>query len=183
MTTRSKTTNILIGSRIPKDYFVTSGIGESDIQIHAGSYHLAMKDAGIETYNIMNYSSILPGIAREVKRPKNNHHGAVMELISAVSHSTKGKRATAGVIYGWLYNKKTGKKYGGLVCEHNGNFTVSAIEKSLRLSLNELYTNGFSQDYDLKEITFLHKTIVPKKKYGTAMVAICFVNYKVPVLR
>ena len=36
---------ILVGNRIPKDYFVTSGIGESDITVHAGSYHLALKSA------------------------------------------------------------------------------------------------------------------------------------------
>ena len=57
---------LVIGTRIPKDYFVTSGAGESDITIHAGSYHLALKDAGIERCNIMTYSSILPSIANRI---------------------------------------------------------------------------------------------------------------------
>ena len=45
--------SLTIGTRIPKDYFVTSGVGECDITVHAGSFHLALRDAGIERYNIM----------------------------------------------------------------------------------------------------------------------------------
>ena len=41
---------ITIGNRVPQDYFETKGVGESDITIHAGSYHLALKEAGIESY-------------------------------------------------------------------------------------------------------------------------------------
>ena len=78
-------TNLLIGNRIPKDYFITKGCGESNITIHAGSYHLALKTAGIEMCNIMTYSSILPAIATEIERPQHLYHGSVMETIMAVS--------------------------------------------------------------------------------------------------
>ncbi len=61
--------NLVVGNRIPRDYFVTTGSGESDITVHAGSYHLALKSAGIEMANIMTYSSILPGIANEIPKP------------------------------------------------------------------------------------------------------------------
>ncbi len=182
-TNTRKTNTILIGNRIPKDYFITKGKGESNIQIHAGSYHLALKDANIEAFNIMTYSSILPGIAREIKRPENMIHGSVMETIMATANTTKGKRATAAIIFGWLYDKKTKKKYGGLVCEYNGDFTEKRAGDSLRASLNELYTNGFSEKYDLKDIKLTTSTYVPKKKYGTALVALCFVNYEVPILK
>lgn len=172
----------LIGMRVPKEYFLTTGKGESNIQIHAGSYHLALKDAGIEAFNIMTYSSILPGIAKEIQKPKNMTHGAVMETITAAANATKGKRATAAIIFGWLYDKKTKKRYGGLVCEYNGNMTEKKAGESLRASLDELYYNGFSERFDLKEIKLTTKSIIPKKKYGTAIVAICFVNYEVPIL-
>jgi arginine decarboxylase len=170
---------IVLGCRIPKDYFTTQGTGESDITIHAGSYHLALKKAGIESYNIMTYSSIMPGIAKEVKISKLSH-GCVLESIMAVAHAEKGKRATAGIIYGWLYDKKTGKKYGGLVCEHNGSYTLEEVEQKLKASLNELYYNGFSEDYDLKEIRVMKESFIPKKQYGTALVAICFTSYIFP---
>ncbi|MBN2095607.1 MAG: pyruvoyl-dependent arginine decarboxylase [Candidatus Aenigmarchaeota archaeon] len=172
----------LIGCRIPKDFFTTQGKGESDITVHAGSYHLALKDAGIEMCNIMTYSSILPGIAREIERPNELAHGSVMETIMAVSTAEKGTRATAAIIFGWLYDRKTGEKFGGLVCEYNGDLPEAEAEKQLRSSIEELYFNGFSEKYELKNIKLLAESFVPKKKFGTAMVVIGFVNYVYPVL-
>ena len=143
---------IIAGMRVPKTFFVTEGIGESDITVHAGSYHLALKDAGIERFNIMVYSSILPGIAEEVPRPINPEgtHGAVMETITACETSRKGERATAGIIFGWLKEKDTEKKYGGLVCEYHSKLTPEDAEKSLRQSLNELHQNGY-ENFDNQE--------------------------------
>ncbi|MDA1197419.1 MAG: pyruvoyl-dependent arginine decarboxylase [Nanoarchaeota archaeon] len=175
--------SLLMGQRIPKDFFVTTGAGESDITIHAGSYHLALKQAGIEMCNIISYSSILPAIATEIKKPDSLVHGSVMEVINAVAHTEQGKRATAAIIHGWLYHKKTGEKYGGLVCEETGDHSTEEIEVQLHQSLNELYINGFSQDYDLREIKLITKTITPKKRFGTAIVALCFVNYVLPIIK
>ena len=174
--------SILIGKRVPRDFFITRGSGESDITIHAGSYHLALKAAGIEMCNIMTYSSILPRIAKEVPRPSSIVHGSVMETICAVSTCDKGERATASIIFGWLYDKKTDEKYGGLVCEYNGSKSSAEAEKELRESLNELYTNGFDQDFELREIVVNSNSVSPVKKYGTALVALCFINYEVPIL-
>jgi arginine decarboxylase len=178
---KTKSDQVLVGCRIPKDYFVTKGHGESDITVHAGSYHLALKEAGIEMCNIMTYSSILPAIAQQIVKPEKLLHGQVMETIMAVAHSTKGQLATAGIIYGWLYDKKSGKKYGGLVCEHNGPVTRDEVEKRLSASLNELYMNGYSEDYELKDINLFIESFKPKKKNGTALVALCFTNYLVPM--
>ena len=145
-----KTESLIIGNRVPKDFFVVSGIGQSDITVHAGSYHLALKDAGIERCNIMVYSSILPAIANQIERSPQLVHGSVMETIMACANSEKGQRATAGIIFGWLYNKKTKEKYGGLVCEYNGNGEEEKIKKELQASLNELYSNGYSEKFELK---------------------------------
>ncbi len=173
---------ILIGNRIPKDYFITKGTGESNIALHAGSYHLALQEAGIEMVNIMTYSSILPKVANKVNKPEYIEHGAVMETIMAVSNGNKGERLSAGIIYGWLYDRETGDKFGGLVCEHNGHHTVEELERKLEASINELYYNGFEKKYSLKNIEIITESFVPKKEYGTAMVALCFTNYIVPKL-
>jgi len=173
---------LIIGNRIPKDYFVTKGTGQSDITIHAGSYHLALKSANIEMCNIMTYSSILPGIANKIDRPNQITHGAVMETIMSVCHSVQGETATAGIINGWLYDKITGEKYGGLVCEHYGNISTSDIEINLKASLNELYYNGFSERFQMNDVEIMTESFVPEKKHGTALVALCFVNYYYPVI-
>jgi arginine decarboxylase len=173
---------IIIGMRVPKDYFITQGTGESDITVHAGSYHLALKQAGIEMANIMTYSSILPGIAREVPRPKKITHGAVMETITSVCDGRMGERLSAGIIFSWLYDRNTHERYGGLVCEHQGKYDVETLKENLELSLNELYINGFEEEFYLQEPTILTESFVPKKQYGTALVAICFTNHVIPIL-
>ena len=69
------------------------------------------------------------------------------------------------------------------MCEHNGNYEVEEIEKLLRLSLDELYYNGFSEDFRLEDISINIESFVPEKKYGTALVAICFTSYLYPVIK
>lgn len=173
---------LVIGNRIPKDYFITSGTGESDITVHAGSYHLALRNAGIEKANIMTYSSIMPGVANQIKKPDRYTHGAVMETIMAVANGCSGDITSAGIIYGWLYDRLTGDKYGGLVCEHNGNYSVKELEYRLNASLNELYINGFEDEFEMREKIILKESFTPKKQYGTALVAICFTSYIYPIL-
>lgn len=173
---------LIIGNRIPKDYFITKGTGESDITVHAGSYHLALKSAGIEMTNIMTYSSILPAIANKITKPKKITHGAVMESIMAVANGNKGERVTAGIIYGWLTDRDSGRKFGGLVCEHNGNYGLKEIENKLQSSLNELYINGFEEKYNLSDIELITESFIPKKEYGSALVALCFTSYYYPIL-
>jgi arginine decarboxylase len=173
---------ILTGNRIPVDYFETSGTGESDITIHAGSYHLALKSAQIEMCNVVAYSSILPGIARKIEKPDHIEHGAVMESIMSVCHAEKGERATAGIIYGWLNDKTSGRRFGGLVCEHYGNYDEKELERRLKASLEELYWNGFSDKYQLNDIHILSESFIPRKNFGTVLVALCFTSYYYPVI-
>jgi arginine decarboxylase len=176
--------SLLIGNKIPKNFFLTSGIGESDITIHAGSYHLALKDAGIEKCNIVTYSSILPSIATEIQRPAEDEmvHGSVLETIMACASSTQGERATAGLIIGWLYDKKTNQKHGGLVCEYSGSDDEEEAVQALQMSLNELYANGFSEKFNFSETRIVTKSFVPIKKFGTALVVLCFTDYAYPIL-
>lgn len=174
--------NLIIGNRIPRDYFVAKGSGESDITVHAGSYHLALKSAGIEMANIMTYSSILPQIANEVPKPDVITHGAVIESIMAVANGEKGELLNAGITYGWLYDRLTNEKFGGLVCEHNGCYTKQEIRQLLGSSLKELYTNGFEEKYELRDIRMITQSCRPEKKYGTALVALCFTSYVYPVI-
>jgi arginine decarboxylase len=175
-------TGLVIGNRIPKDYFITKGTGESDIAVHAGSYHLALRSAGIEMANIMTYSSILPAIANKTSRPERIVHGSVMETIMAIANGERGERVSAGIIYGWLKDRYTNEKYGGLVCEHNGNHSLNELENKLDASLNELYINGFKENFLLEDIEFITESFVPKKTYGSALVALCFTSYVIPTL-
>lgn len=178
----------IVGNRVPRHYFRTSGVGESDITVHAGSYHLALREAGVEMCNIVTYSSILPGTAEEIPHTRTNMHeiqqgithGEVMEAIVAEASGVQGERITAGIIFGWLY-REDGTRHGGLVCEYNGDMTEAEAESELQKMLNELYTNGYDH-FALRDIQVHTRSLVPVKKYGTALVMICFLSYDVRIL-
>jgi arginine decarboxylase len=173
---------VLTGNRIPKDFFVTSGVGESEITIHAGSYHLALREAGIEMCNIVTYSSILPAVATEVPAPPRHVHGSVMETIMAAANVEAGGQATAGLIWAWLLDRANGQRYGGLVCEYSGDQDEPGAARQLHASLEELYSNGYAERFHLGESRLLLRTLVPRRRYGTALVALCFLSYLWPVL-
>jgi len=168
------------GNRIPKKYFVTSGVGESDITIHAGSFDQALKEAGIHNVNIIQYSSIIPKEAERVEK-KELHFGSVVETIMAVANGMKGERITAGLIVGWVY--KNGKKIGGLVAEYHGNDEEEKAREILIASLKEMFSSRFSEEfggYELKDIEIYTRSFIPRKKYGTVIVAIVFLSYEYP---
>jgi len=50
------------------------------------------------------------------------------------------------------------------------------------MSLEELYSNGFSEKYELKDIKIIIESFRPKKKFGTALVGMCFKNYLCPII-
>ena len=178
---------IQIGLRIPNQFFITKGTGISPNDFHTGSYQDALRNAGISGCNIMKYSSMLPKIATQVKKTsevlENLVHGSVMDVIEATSTVKKGERATAGIIFGWLYDRKTEEKFGGIVCERNSsNITVDMIEKQLKDSMIELYERGYSKKYKLGKPVITTESFVSEEKFGTAGVWIAFLNYEVPFL-
>lgn len=187
---------LVIECPIPYEYFISTGTGESGDQNHAGSYHGAMREAGVERGNLLPYTSILPAIAKEIPIDEGMdriRHGAQVGVIQAAAHidREKGqKRATAAILYGFLYPKgeKRGKHAGGLVCEYNGEGTPEEAIKNVNNCLDELYTGkdrkgfAFSDKYDLVKQKPLVSTIEPKQRFGTAFCVLAFVSYVVPVL-
>src|SRR5580692_1177543 len=86
-----------IGCRIPREYFWVIGWGESDVGIETGSYDAALHMAGIENFNVMLYTSVLPPETVELSHLPEIHHGSVLEAIIAIQHTDKpGTRITAG---------------------------------------------------------------------------------------
>ncbi len=182
---------MISGNRVPRDFFVRSGVGESDITIHAGSYHLALREAGIEHANIITYSSILPATAIRHSNPcRPIVHGEVMETIQASASCARGETATAGLIYGWLYAAEAElatappgvtvssgrRRIGGLVCEYSGPLTEEEAAKQLRRSLNELYVNGYEM-YELEVEELVTRSVTPTKAFGTAGIWLCFQTF------
>ena len=175
---------IIVSNRIPTKYFVTKGKGESDIAIHPGSYDAAVKDAKMENWNGIPYTSLIPPEAKQVDIPKDYPHGSELMMIMACSNCKKGQKANAALGRAWVYDKK-GKNVGGLVAEFNkiGNVDERIAEEFLNKSLKEMFERReYPLSYELKNIEMLgYESIEPTKKFGTALVAIGFIEYKIPV--
>lgn len=176
---------ILIGNRIPKEYFVTSGCGESDVTVHAGSYDEALKEAGICNYNIIAYSSIMPRNAVRVDKPSNYVHGSVAEVIMATKSGHYGERLTAGIVVGWIKDKRAGEMLGGLVAEYNGYEDEEDATAELTDSIEGMFRSryGPEDNMELANVEVYVRSFIPRKKFGTVMVDIVFTSYEYPVLQ
>jgi len=175
---------IEIGCRIPKDYFWTIGWGESDVGIETGSYDCALTMAGIENFNVMLYTSVLPPEATEMAHLPDVHHGSVLEGIIAVQHTDRpGTRITAGLLLANVYRTADRSRLGGFACEYAGNGTVDDADANLRQAMRELFARRYSSSlYSLELGKIVTRTFTPTKRFGTILVGIAFASYLSPVL-
>ena len=185
----------VFGNRIPREYFVAMGCGQIDRGSgkdpwETGSYDLALLDAGIENFNIVEYTSVLPPESRKVDIDDIGHpfhHGAVLETIMASVNGHIGERLCAGVGTIQVRRKSDGKHIGGFAAEYEGYADEKTANTILKGSLRGIVErrNKSLGDGD-QLIPFDEKTYVKdffvEENYGTVLVAICFVNYIYPLL-
>jgi arginine decarboxylase len=139
-----------VGNLIPNTFFITKGSGESDLEKHAGSYHMALYDAGISDFNIMTYSSVIPATAHLVTMDEIDlpPFGSEMKTIMAVSHGYQDEFVSAGVVYAWMYKDENfDEKLGALVCEVSGRYyqleLYIAQDNTLSSLIRTLFLNFF----------------------------------------
>lgn len=173
-----------ISCRIPKDYFWVIGWGESNVGIETGSYDAALDMAGIENYNVMLYTSVLPPEAVELPQLPDIHHGAVLEGIIAIQHTDKpGTRITAGVLVAKVHRNSDGSYLGGFACEYAGNGSVEEAEVNLHDAMQQLFARRYRTSlYQLEFGKSVVRTFTPQQSFGTILVGIGFASYLVPVL-
>lgn len=168
-----------IKNRVPHQFFITKGSGCSEFAVHPGSYHMALHDAGISQFNIIGYSSVLPATSKlvsldEVDLPP---FGSEMCTIMACSHGFYGEHISAGIIYAWMYKDENfEEKVGGVVCELAGYFETEALEERLYSTIEDLHKRTFNQYY-LGEPQVITESLTIDKRYGSALVSLCFVDY------
>lgn len=173
-----------VGCRIPRDYFWVIGWGESDVGIETGSYDAALTMAGIENFNVMLYTSVLPPEAIELPHLPDIHHGSVLEGIIAVQHADRpGTRVTAGLLLAKVL-RKSGSYLGSFACEYAANGTVEEADANLREAMEGLFMRRYSPElYTLEFGKSVIRTFTPKLSFGTVIVGIGFSTYLSPVLK
>lgn len=195
---------IILGNRVPYEYFITTGKGESaagseGLPYETGSYDAALNDAGIQNTNVIEYTSVMPTEAKEISKEeglKRIQWGEVLECIKAQSNGKKGSKISAAVMITTITDPK-GKYLGGFACEYSGSGIRKAAEDSLLESIYGMikrrgYGNikGELQIYkDNKTETgfiihpgkiFVYEHLDVVEEHGTVFAAICFVSYKFP---
>ena len=197
---------MILGNRIPYEYFITKGKGESSagsegLPYETGSYDAALNVAGIENTNVIEYTSVIPTEAKQIPREdglKRLNWGEVLECIKAQSNGRKGSKVSAAVMTTTIEDPK-GKYLGGFACEYSGSGTREEAENSLAESISGMikrrgYGNikGDTKMYK-DNITdtgykihpgkvFEYEYLDVKEEHGSVLVAICFVSHRYPTL-
>ena len=173
-----------IGCRISKEYFWVIGWGDSDVGIETGSYDAALHMAGIENYNVMLYTSVLPPETVELPHLPEIHHGSVLEAIIAIQHTDKpGTRITAGLLLAKVHRHSDGSYLGSFACEYAGSGSVEEAEANLRQAMQQLFARRYqARHYQLEFGKSVVRTFTPEKSFGTILVGIGFASYLVPLL-
>jgi pyruvoyl-dependent arginine decarboxylase (PvlArgDC) len=182
----------LFGVRVPTAYIATTGTGQSDEGIppdpyETFSYDLALQEAGIDNFNVLYYTSVLPPESYEIplaEAKKYFHHGAVLESIMAKAGGVKGDTVAAGIGRIWAIDPTTGNKIGGFAAEYEFIYQGQDIspekarqdaKKQLSKSLqHELSIRNLKQ---IGEITFNITSLHIEKKYGMVLAQLGFLNF------
>ena len=199
--------NFILGNRVPYEYFITSGAGQSNagskgLPYETGSYDEALTKAGIENANIVEYTSVIPTHAKQIPKEeglKRIQWGEVLESIKAQANGSKGSFISAAVMTTEVFDPK-GKYLGGFACEYSGSDDRKGAEKSLEMSITgiierrqfgkieggaKLYQDNVTdKGYKLHPgKIFVYEGFKVTEHHGTALAAICFVSYRFPILK
>jgi pyruvoyl-dependent arginine decarboxylase (PvlArgDC) len=120
-----------VGPLLPAKYFLTIGIGESDVQTdrnsneqtiyEANSYDAATCSAGIENVNVVEYSSLLPTSAVITNKPSYIPWGSILGVIRAESSGCQGELLTAAIFIIEIRYEKKMASVGYVVVEYAGH--------------------------------------------------------------
>ena len=184
------------GPRIPIHYIATMGTGQSDDGIppdpyETFSYDLALKEAGIENFNVVYYTSVLPKDAYEVEFNQYLKaqfvHGTVLESIMAKAGGIKGDTVCAGIGRVWAMDSK-GEYIGGFAAEYEYVYSQKYVSKEQAYEdAKKQLTKSLQHELDIRG---LKQAPVPMKfnitslqitnNYGMALSCLGFVNFIYP---
>jgi len=197
---------MILGNRIPHEYFITKGKGESKagsegLPYETGSYDDALNNAGIQNCNVIEYTSVIPSLSKEINKEeglKRLNWGEVMEVIKAQSNGRRGSKISAAVITTDVTDPNN-KYLGGFACEYSGSGSRKEVEENLATSIEYMierrgygkFKKGMSFYKDNKTDknytihpgkVFEYECLDVKEEHGSVLVALCFISYIYPIL-
>jgi arginine decarboxylase len=158
----------MIQTLIPREFFVTSGVGMDSEQ--AAAFDFALCDAGIGECNLVGVSSILP--VKAVERERNEviiTPGEITFCVMSRADGKSGEVIGAGIGYGRMVEGNG----SGIICEHHGHHSEDYLAEKIREKLYKM------ADVRAKEIVvkgLKAKSIeVEEGNFGSVVVALVFV--------
>jgi len=185
MPEHSPTRYVEIGCRIPKEYFWVIGWGESDVGIETGSYDVALHMAGIENYNVMLYTSVLPPETAELPHLPDIHHGSVLEESSLFSIPISREHGSRLVCF-WPRSIaiQTALTWADLHASMPATDRSKKRKPIYRKRCSSFFARRYkTRFYKLEFRKSVVRTYTPEKSFGTILVGIGFASYLVPVLK
>ena len=195
---------MILGNRVPYEYFATTGKGESEagskgLKYETGSYDAALTNAGIEDCNVIEYTSVIPNGAKQISKEeglKRIKWGEVMECIKAQANGDKGSFISAAVMTTDVYDEHN-TYLGAFALEYSGSGKKEDAVKSLSLSLKGLIerrgygeingvvkifaNNKTSRGYTLYPgKIFVFESLQVKEQHGSVFAALCWVSHRFP---
>lgn len=195
---------MILGNRVPYEYFATTGKGESEagskgLKYETGSYDAALTNAGIENCNVIEYTSVIPTGSKQISKEeglKRIRWGEVMECIKAQANGDKGSFISAAVMTTDVYDEHN-TYLGGFALEYSGSGKKEDAIKSLSLSLKGLIErrgygeiNGVVKIFENNKTSrgytiypgkiFVYESLHVKEKHGSVFAALCWVSYRFP---
>ena len=199
---------LILGNRVPYEFFITQGKGESNagskgLPYETGSCDAALFNAGIQNANVIEYTSVMPTESKELTKEeglKRLQWGEVLECIKAQANGKRGSKISAAVITTSVTDPK-GKYLGGFACEYSGSGTREEAEQSLLQSIVGMIERrgyGVMKESDKMQLykdnvtdkgykihpgkNFIYEFLDVTKEHGSVFTAICFVSYRYPHL-
>lgn len=183
------------GTRYPTLCFYSGGAGQAQDGIppqpfETFCYDSALKQAKIENFNVIPYTSVLPkelygNIVPVDKVVDSFHHGAVLEVIMAGNGANINdhKAIATGIGICWGKDKK-GNLIGGWAAEYVEYFDTpiddEIAEGHARMWLNkslnhELMLRGVEKH---SEFQFFHNYLNLTQPFGYCLTVLGFLNFK-----
>ena len=182
-----------LGARVPFQYVVVSGAGQSNFgpgndPYETASYDIALQDAGIENCNIVKYTSVIPPGAEMIPMSEAIqkglfHHGMVLESIMAQVNGKNGEHLCAGVGTMKVMKRTDDGSclVGGFAAEYEGHETEDKASHILRQALTGIFDRRYGNDssYYKTDIETHTESLVVDDDFGTVLVALGFLTFTV----
>ena len=184
-----------LGTRYPTLAFHTGGVGQAQDGIppqpfETFCYDSALREAKIEDFNVIPYTSVLPpelfgNIVPVDKVAHTFKHGAVLEVIMA-GHgaSIQDHKAIApgsGIVWG---KDKKGKFLGGWAAEYV-EFFDTFIDDQIAASHAEMWlTKSMNHELELRNVDkhsdfqFFHNYVNITQNFAYSLTALGFLNFE-----